>query len=119
MNDIRNPGWLAIARCGAACALAIAAHAPLAAQQPTDNVLRRAAQPAQPIAAQQIAAQPAQPQPAQAQPALPLASPPPAAASAESTWKLQTLSPAEYEGRLFAIWGHRAQATQDLSLIHI
>jgi type II secretion system protein D len=110
MNDIRNPGWSAIARCGAACALALAAQVPLAAQQPTDNVLRRAAQPAQQQPTQPIAAQPAQ-----SQPAPPLASSPPAAASAESTWKLQTLSPAEYEGRLFAIWGHRAQATQDLA----
>src|SRR5262245_48034915 len=100
MNDNVKRSRIAIARWGLALALAAAAPMPLAAQQADANGLRFAAQ-------SQPAAEP-QPLPAEAAAEAP-------AAPVAATFKLTSLSPAEFEGRLFAIWGQRAQATQDLN----
>jgi type II secretion system protein D len=104
MNDDRKRSWPDLTRHGALLALAaLAAPLPLSAQQPAPNSLRigREAAPLQPTA---------QPRPMPA-PADRLAPPP----ATQAMFQLASLSPEEFEGRLFSIWGHRAQATQDLA----
>jgi hypothetical protein len=100
MNDNVKRSQIAIARWALALAFAAAAQVPVAAQEVDANRLRFAAQP-QPAAEPQMAPAEA---PAEA-PAAPVA----------ATFKLTSLSAAEFEGRLFAIWSQRAQATQDLA----
>ena len=92
-----------MARRGALVALAALASSPLAAQQPAPNSLRMGREAA--------LLQPA----ADVQPMPALADQLALGPAAQSTFKLGALSPEEFEGRLFAIWGHRAQATQDLA----
>jgi type II secretion system protein D len=87
MNDAGNT-WKPALGFAAICALCLAAQAPAAAQRAEPSQLRLAPAGQLPAAAE---------------------------APVQASWKLTTLSAAEFERRLFSIWGNRAHATQDVA----